>query len=60
VLAALETSAAAAGADWMLLETGQPQVAAVSLYRSSGYVDVERFGHYAASETALNLGRPLR
>ncbi len=60
VLAALEASAAAAGADWMLLETGSPQVAAVSLYRSSGYVDVERFGYYAASELALNLGRPLR
>jgi ribosomal protein S18 acetylase RimI-like enzyme len=43
----------------MLLETGQPQIAAVALYRSSGYVDVERFGHYADSETALNLGRPL-
>jgi ribosomal protein S18 acetylase RimI-like enzyme len=60
VLAALEASAAAAGADWMLLETGQPQLAAVALYRSSGYIDVERFGHYANSETALNLGRPLR
>jgi ribosomal protein S18 acetylase RimI-like enzyme len=59
VLAALEASAAAAGADWMLLETGQPQVAAIGLYRSSGYVDVEQFGYYAASETALNLGRPL-
>ena len=59
VLAALEASAAAAGADWMLLETGQPQVAAVSLYRSSGYVDVERFGYYADSDMALNLGRPL-
>ena len=59
ILTALETSAAAAGADWMLLETGQPQIAAVALYRSSGYVDVERFGHYADSETALNLGRPL-
>jgi GNAT superfamily N-acetyltransferase len=59
VLAALEASAAAAGADWMLLETGQPQVAAVGLYRSSGYVDVERFGYYADSEMALNLGRPL-
>ncbi|HEX6757933.1 MAG TPA: GNAT family N-acetyltransferase [Propionibacteriaceae bacterium] len=59
VLAALEASAAAAGADWMLLETGQPQIAAIGLYRSSGYVDVERFGFYAASATALNLGRPL-
>jgi ribosomal protein S18 acetylase RimI-like enzyme len=44
----------------MLLETGQPQVAAVGLYRSSGYVDVERFGYYADSDMALNLGRPLR
>jgi GNAT superfamily N-acetyltransferase len=60
VLAALEASAAAAGADWMLLETGRPQVAAVGLYRSSGYVDVERFGYYADSDMALNLGRPLR
>jgi GNAT superfamily N-acetyltransferase len=60
VLAALEASAAAAGADWMLLETGQPQVAAVGLYRSSGYVDVERFGYYADSDMALNLARPLR
>jgi GNAT superfamily N-acetyltransferase len=59
VLAALEASAAAAGADWLLLETGQPQVAAVGLYRSSGYVDVERFGYYAGSVTALNLGRRL-
>ena len=59
VLAALEASAAAAGADWMLLETGQPQVAAVGLYRSSGYIDVEPFGHYAGSASALNLGRPL-
>jgi ribosomal protein S18 acetylase RimI-like enzyme len=59
LLAALEASATAAGADWMLLETGEPQVAAIGLYRSSGYADVERFGYYAASETALNLGRPL-
>lgn len=59
VLAALESSAAAAGADWMLLETGRPQVAAIGLYRSGGYVDVERFGYYAASESALNLGRRL-
>jgi GNAT superfamily N-acetyltransferase len=59
VLAALEASAAAAGADWMLLETGQPQVEAVAFYRSSGYLDVEPFGHYADSDSALNLGRPL-
>jgi GNAT superfamily N-acetyltransferase len=59
LLAALEASAAAAGADWMLLETGRPQIAAVALYRSSGYLDVEPFGYYAGSESALSLGRPL-
>jgi GNAT superfamily N-acetyltransferase len=59
ILTALEASAAAAGADWMLLETGQPQVAAVGLYRSSGYTEVDPFGHYAGSKLALNLGRPL-
>jgi GNAT superfamily N-acetyltransferase len=59
VLATLEATAAAAGADWMLLETGRPQIAAVALYRSSGYSDVEPFGHYAGSESALNLGRRL-
>jgi GNAT superfamily N-acetyltransferase len=59
VLATLEASAATAGADWMLLETGRPQVAAIGLYRSSGYIDVEPFGHYAGSDLAMNLGRPL-
>jgi ribosomal protein S18 acetylase RimI-like enzyme len=59
MLAALEAEAAAAGADWMVLETGRPQVAAVGLYRSSGYADIERFGYYAGEPDALNLGRPL-
>ena len=60
MLAALEADAAAAGADWMILETAQPQVAAVALYRSSGYTEIESFGYYAGSDGALNLGRPLR
>ena len=59
MLAALEADAANAGADWMVLETGSPQVAAVALYRSSGYADIERFGYYADEPDALNLGRPL-
>jgi ribosomal protein S18 acetylase RimI-like enzyme len=59
MLAALEADAAAAGADWMVLETGRPQTAAVALYRSSGYTDIERFGYYADEPDALNLGRPL-
>jgi ribosomal protein S18 acetylase RimI-like enzyme len=59
MLAALEADAADAGADWMVLETGSPQVAAVALYRSSGYADTERFGYYADEPDALNLGRQL-
>jgi GNAT superfamily N-acetyltransferase len=62
MLAALEADAAAAGADWMVLETGRPQVAAVALYRSSGYADIEGFGYYAAEgePDAVNLGRQLK
>jgi GNAT superfamily N-acetyltransferase len=59
MLAALEADAAAAGADWMILETAHPQVAAVALYRSSGYTEIEAFGYYAGSDAVLNLGRPL-
>lgn len=59
MLAALEADAAAAGADWMILQTAHPQVAAVALYRSSGYTEIESFGYYAESDGVLNLGRPL-
>jgi GNAT superfamily N-acetyltransferase len=60
ILSALEISAHDAGADWMILETGQPQVAAVAFYRACGYAAVDRFGHYADSPKALHLGKPLR
>jgi GNAT superfamily N-acetyltransferase len=59
MLAALEGDATAAGADWMILQTAYPQVAAVALYRSSGYTEIESFGYYADSDDVLNLGRPL-
>lgn len=59
VLTALEASAAAAGADAMVLATGRPQVAAVRFYRASGYVDVPHFGHYAEMDDAVHLGRRL-
>ena len=42
LLQALEDDAQAAGADWMILETGQPQVAAIGLYRAGGYADIAR------------------
>jgi GNAT superfamily N-acetyltransferase len=59
LLAELESSARRAGADAMILETGEPQSDAIALYRSSGYADVARFGHYATAELAVHLGKRL-
>jgi GNAT superfamily N-acetyltransferase len=60
VLAALEATALDAGADWMILETGRPQVAAVGLYRASGYVDIAPFGFYADKPSVVSLGKRLQ
>ena len=59
LLAALEATALQAGADWMILETGAPQVAAVAFYRSCGYVDIAPFGFYADKPSVVSLGKPL-
>jgi ribosomal protein S18 acetylase RimI-like enzyme len=59
VLNHLEATAAAAGADWMVLETGSPQPEAVALYRSSGYQPIPAFGHYATSARSIHLGKRL-
>lgn len=59
VLAHLEATAQAAGADAMVLSTGPPQRAALALYRSAGYGDVPKFGYYAAFEQAIHLGKRL-
>ena len=57
VLAALEDSAAAAGAQWVVLETGTMQPEAIALYGSSGYAPVPPFGHYATSELVRCFGK---
>ncbi len=59
LLAHLEDTARAAGADAMVLETGRRQPDAVGLYRASGYVDIPRFGYYADAPGALHLGKLL-
>jgi GNAT superfamily N-acetyltransferase len=51
LLAELERSAAAAGIEQIVLETGLVQPEAITLYESSGYVPIDGFGYYA--------GRPL-
>jgi len=61
VLAELESSARAAGLDWLVLETGQPQTSAVRLYLSSGYlgVDGSAYGHYLGEPDVVHLGKSL-
>ncbi len=61
VLAELETSARAAGLDWLVLETGQPQRSAIGLYRASGYTEVDGtpYGHYIGQPGVVHLGRSL-
>jgi len=61
VLAELETSAQAAGLDWLVLETGRPQTSALGLYRSSGYTEVDGtpYGHYVGEPDVVHLGKPL-
>jgi GNAT superfamily N-acetyltransferase len=59
LLAALEAAAQAAGADWMILETGRPQVAAIGLHRTCGYIDIASFGFYANEPDVVSLGKRL-
>jgi GNAT superfamily N-acetyltransferase len=59
MLAHLETTAAEAGADVMVLETGLAQPEAIELYRSSGYTRVEGFGYYKDSPTVRYFGKRL-
>lgn len=59
VLAHLEGTAAAAGAEVMILETGTAQPEAMALYESSGYVRIPPFGHYAAYPSVRCYGKRL-
>ena len=59
MLAHLETTAAAAGADVMVLETGLAQPEAIALYVSSGYTPVEGFGYYKDSPQVRYFGKRI-
>ncbi len=59
MLAALESSAVAAGADSVRLNTGAKQPEAVALYESSGYRPTPGFGHYAEHPGALFYAKQL-
>lgn len=59
ILAEVERTAAAAGFDRLLLNTGPEQPAAVALYEDAGYRPVPGFGHYACHPDALFYGKEL-
>lgn len=60
VLAHLEKTAAAAGYDVVVLNTGGLQPEAIALYESSGYVHVDGFGLYACHPGAFFFAKSLR
>lgn len=59
MLAHLEWTAAAAGAEVMILETGTGQPEALSLYGSVGYQPIPGFGYYRDSPLNRCLARLL-
>jgi GNAT superfamily N-acetyltransferase len=60
VLAALEDMARELGAARVLLETGQRQPEAISLYISAGYERIDGFGHYRDAPLSLSFAKELR
>jgi GNAT superfamily N-acetyltransferase len=59
ILAELERTAAEAGVERLILETGTQQPEAIALYRAAGYEDVPAFGYYAEEELSVHLGKKL-
>ncbi len=60
MLAHLEQTAAEAGAEVMILETGLAQPEAITLYQSSGYTSIAPFGYYKRMPTVRCFARRLR
>lgn len=60
LVAALEAEARALGVRRLVLETGIRQVAALALYRATGFQPIPLFGEYCLSpETSICLGKDL-
>jgi GNAT superfamily N-acetyltransferase len=59
LLAELERTAASAGRRRMVLETGYAQPEAMSLYASSGYLEIAGFGLYRHSDGNRCYAKPL-
>jgi GNAT superfamily N-acetyltransferase len=59
IVDALERSAAAAGHESVVLNTGGNQPEALALYEQAGYGPVPAYGIYACAPNAVFLGKPL-
>ena len=59
LLGHLERTAREAGAEVMVLETGERQPEAIALYESSGYVPIPGYGYYRDSPVNRCFARPL-
>ena len=59
MLAHLERTAAEAGAEAMILETGTAQPEAMALYESSGYTPIPSFGYYQHEPLNRCYAKPL-
>jgi GNAT superfamily N-acetyltransferase len=59
MLAHLERTAVAAGADVAVLETGTRQPEAIALYESAGYRPIPGFGHYKGAPLSRCFAKPL-
>ncbi len=59
IVAALESSASAAGHPNVVLNTGDRQPEAIALYTDLGYSPVQGYGVYACSPGAVFLGKDL-
>ena len=60
MLAHMERTAAEAGAEVMILETGLPQPEGIALYESSGYSRIPGFGYYRDYPDNRCFARRLR
>ena len=59
MLAELERTAAAAGHEVVVLETGTEQPEAMALYVSAGYHPIDGFGHYAGQPLSRAFRKQL-
>lgn len=59
MLTHLEATLAEAGAEVAVLETGTAQPEAIALYEASGYIPIEKFGHYRDQPDQRCFGKRL-